>query len=155
MTSETRIARPVGRPSKAEHLLTPQMVEDIGLLLAEGNYQETVADYLGIHRTTWYDWLQRAEREPGSIYADFAYTVKKCMAAAEIFLLREIRGGFEGWQSKAWISERRFPQRWGKRLDITVRREAERMAADLGVDAADLIAEAERIAAGAGVGTGT
>lgn len=150
MTEERRLVHAGGRPSKAEQLLTPEMLQEVGLLLAEGNYKETVADFLGVDRKTWWRWEQRGEVEPNSIYAEFCHIVKKSMAVAEILLLREIRFGGEGWQSKAWISERRFPQRWGKRLDITVRREAERMAAELGVDAAELIAEAERIAAGAG-----
>lgn len=141
----------VGRPSKAEHLLTPEILEAVGQLLTEGNYKETVADFLGIHRQTWWDWEQRGEREPGSVYGQFSYVVKKAQAAAEILLLRQIRMGGEGWQSKAWISERRFPQRWGKRIDITIRQEAERLAAQVGCSADDLIADAERIASGAGL----
>lgn len=150
VSDDRQLPARIGRPSKAEHLLTPEILEAVGRLLTEGNYQETVCDFLGIHRTTWWDWLQRGEREPGSIYAEFSYVVKKAQAAAEIMLLRQIRQGFEGWQSKAWITERRFPQRWGKRIDITIRQEAERLAADLGCSADDLIADAERIAAGAG-----
>jgi transposase len=140
----------IGRPSKAEQVLTPDVIEAVGQLLMEGNYQETVCDFLGIHRTTWYAWIQRGDREPGTLFSDFSYTVKKAQAAAEIVTLRLIRQGGEGWQSKAWIAERRFPQRWGKRIDITIRQEAERLAAEVGCTADDLIADAERIASGAG-----
>lgn len=146
MSGDHNVPARIGRPSKAEQVLTPDVIEAVGTLLLEGNYQETVCDFLGIHRTTWYDWIQRGEREPDTVYAEFSYTVKKAQAGAEIMLLRQIRQGFEGWQSKAWISERRFPERWGKRVDITVRREAERLAAELGMDPSDLIREAERIA---------
>lgn len=142
----------VGRPSKAEHLLTPEMLETIGNLLVEGNFKETVADFLGIHRQTWWEWEQRGEREPGSIYAEFTYVVKKAQAAAEIMLLHEIRQGPQNWQAKAWVAERRFPQRWGKRVDITIRHEAERLAAELGCTADELIADAENIAARAAGG---
>jgi transposase len=147
LIEETRLVHPGGRPSKAEQLLTPEMLEHVGKLLAEGHYQETVSDFLGIHRQTWWDWLQRGSREPGSIFEQFSDVVKKASAAAEIMLAQEIRYGADTWQSRAWIMERRFPKRWGKRLEITLREEAKRLAADLGVPEATVVAEAERIAA--------
>ena len=152
LIEETRHVHPGGRPSKAEQLLTPEMLEEIGLLLTEGNYKETVADFLGISRMTWWRWEQLGEAQPDSIYAEFCYVVKKASAAAEILLLRQIRVGADGWQSKAWISERRFAERWGKRVDITIRREAERLAAAVGCTVEELLADAERIAAKAAAG---
>lgn len=154
MTDDTPSILPArrGRPSKAEHLLTPEMIAAVGLLLAEGNFKDTVSDFLGIDRKTWWNWEQRGEREPDSIYGEFLHVVKKASATAEILLLRGIRVGAPGWQGQAWIAERRFPERWGKRVDITIRREAERLAAELGMDPSDLIAEAERIASEAARG---
>lgn len=152
MAEEQRLVHAGGRPSKAEQLLTPAMLEEIGLLLCEGNYKETVAEFLGINRATWWRWEQLGEREPGSIYAEFCNVVKRSSAAAEILLLREIRFGSEGWQSKAWISERRFPQRWGKRVEITLRQEAERLAAEFGKTVEEVLKDAEAVAAGAGGG---
>src|SRR5215210_8953570 len=37
--------------------------------------------------------------------------------AAEEVMLRDIRLGGEGWQSNAWIMERRLSRHWGKQLD--------------------------------------
>ncbi len=136
-----------GRPSKAEHLLTPELIQAVGLLLAEGNFPETVADFLGIHRATWYDWIERGKREPNSIYARFSDTAAKSIAAAEILTLRSIRMGLEGWQSKAWLAERRFRQRWGRHAEITLRIEAEKLAKELGMSVNDVLEEAERVAA--------
>lgn len=137
-----------GRPSTAEQVLTRETLEELGLLLAEGHFKETVADFLGISRMTWWRWEQLGAESPDSIYGEFCYVVKKASATAEILILRDIRLGAEGWQSKAWIAERRFPQRWGKRVEITVRQEAERLAQEIpGCTAADLIADAEAIAA--------
>lgn len=149
---ETRLPARVGRPSKAEHLLTTEMLEQIGMLLSQGHFKETVADFLGISRMTWWRWEQLGEEQPDSIYAEFCYVVKKASAAAEIMLLQEIRMGPMNWQAKAWISERRFPQRWGKRVDITIKHEAERLAAELGCTAEELIADAESIVARASGG---
>lgn len=152
MSDETRLVHAGGRPSKAEQVLTPDMLEAVGLLLAEGNYEETVADFLGIDRTTWWRWKVRGEDDHGSIFEVFRNTVKRAQATAEIVLLRQIRLGAEGWQSKAWISERRFQERWGRRVDITIRREAEQLAAAVGCTVEELLADAERIAAKAAAG---
>jgi hypothetical protein len=146
MSDEGQLPARIGRPSKAEQLLTPEMLQEIGNLLAEGHFKETVADALGIHRATWWRWEQLGESNPGSIYADFCNVVKKASAVGEILLVRSIRAGFEGWQSKAWIAERRFPQRWGKRVEITLRHEAERLAQEHGLDPDELYREAQRIA---------
>jgi hypothetical protein len=52
----------------------------------------------------------------------------------------------------AWLLERRHPEEWGRRdrVDFTIRKEAERLAGQLGLDAAALIQDAERIVAGRG-----
>jgi succinate dehydrogenase flavin-adding protein (antitoxin of CptAB toxin-antitoxin module) len=128
------------------------MLDAIGTLLVEGNHKETVADFLGITRMTWWNWEQRGEREPDTIFGEFLYTVKKAQAASEISMLRLIRTGWEGWQSKAWIMERRFPQRWGKRAEITLRLEAEKLAREFGVPVETVLAEAQRAAAEASGG---
>lgn len=145
MSDDSLPAR-MGRPSKAEHLLTPDMLETIAALLLEGHHKETVADYLGIHRATWWRWEQQGEQFPDSIYGDFCNVTRGAIAGAEIDTIRAIRSGARGWEARAWIAERRFPQRWGKRVEITLRREAERLAEELGTTADELIADATKIA---------
>jgi transposase len=135
-----------GRPSKAEQVLTPEILERAAALLLEGHHKETVADFLGIHRATWWRWEQIGEREPETIYGDFCNVTRAAIAGAEIDAIRTIRAGRPDWPARAWLAERRFPQRWGKRVEITVRREAERLAAELGVSADELIADAQKIA---------
>jgi hypothetical protein len=147
-----RVGRPLGSGSKAEQVLTPETLGAVAELLLEGNYKETVADFLGIHRATWWRWEQLGERDPQSIYGDFCNVVKKASAGAEISLLRSIRHGWEGWQSKAWIAERRFPQRWGRRVEVTLRQEAEKIAERYGKTVDQVLKDAEEIASGAGGG---
>jgi hypothetical protein len=144
-----RVGRPLGSGSKAEQILTPDVLERIAELLLEGHHKETVADYLGINRSTWWRWEQLGEQHPDSVYSDFCNITRAAVAGAEISMIRGIRSGRRGWEAEAWMAERRFPRRWGKRLDITIRREAERLAAELGCTADELIADAETIAAGA------
>lgn len=129
-------------------MLTPETLEAVAAMLLEGHHKETVADFLGVRRSTWWNWEQRGEREPESIFGDFLDVTRKALAGAEIAITREIRFGVKGWESRAWIAERRFPQRWGKRVEITLRQEVERIAAQTGADPAWLMQRAEEIAAG-------
>lgn len=148
----TSLVHPGGRPSKAEHLLTAEMLEEVAKLLLEGHHKETVADFLGIHRATWWRWEQIGEREPESLYGQFCNITRKAIAGAEIDTIRAIRGGQRGWESRAWIAERRFPQRWGKRVEITLRQEAEKLAAEFGITVEQVLKDAEEAAAGASRG---
>ena len=53
------------------------------------------------------------------------------------------------WQA-AWWLERRRPDDYGRRdrVDVTVRQQVQKLAAQMGIDAAELIAEAEPIVSG-------
>lgn len=149
--AETRLVHVRGRPvgsSKAERLLTPEILEQVAALLLEGHHKETVSDFLGIRRSTWWNWEQRGEREPDSVFGLFLDVTRKSMAGAEIGMVRDIRLGVKGWESRAWMAERRFPQRWGKRVEITLRQEAERLAAEFGKTVEEVLRDAEEAAAG-------
>lgn len=56
----------------------------------------------------------------------------------------------DGRLSLEWLA-RRYPADWAKRDEVvvTIRQQAERLASELGLDPAELLAEAERIVAGA------
>jgi hypothetical protein len=92
---------PAGRPTE----LTPQILEEIRRVLPTCLYLETVADYLGIHRTTWRKWLARGSKEARRLaqnsrakprarearYVEFFYTYKKALAEGLIFDLGVIK----------------------------------------------------------------
>jgi transposase len=105
----------LGRPSK----LTPETQATIVEALREGLYRETAATLAGIHRDTMYGWLERG-RTGEAPYAAFSDAVEKAEAEAEQHVIREVRMGLDGWQSKAWVAERRWPRRWGGRVRATV-----------------------------------
>jgi hypothetical protein len=92
-----------GRPSKAEQVLTPEILERAAALLLEGHHKETVADFLGIHRATWWRWEQIGEREPETIYGDFCNVTRAAIAGAEIDAIRTIRAGRPDWPARAWL----------------------------------------------------
>ena len=114
--------RPSGRPTK----LTPELQEKICNTLADGNYVAAICDYVGIAEKTFYEWMQRGERNAPSDqaagYPEFYQAVKKARSTAEIVSVARIRrAGADGqWQADAWFLERSNPKRWGRRnLELT------------------------------------
>jgi hypothetical protein len=111
-------------------LLTPEIVAEVAELVPVVLYLETVADYIGVERTTWRKWLKRGRKEAKRLanprakpseaeapYLEFFHTYKKALADGEIRDLRNIRdaGASGQWQASAWRAERRSPRKWGKR----------------------------------------
>ena len=107
----------------AQSKLTPELQDKIVQAIRMGNYVETAVAYAGIHKDTFYNWLQRGKDEPGSIYADFSDAVEKAKADSEVrdVALIEKAATDGSWQAAAWKLERKFPQKWGRvtRTEIT------------------------------------
>lgn len=98
--------------------LTKELIARADKLLKAGNYHTTVCQYLNIHPSTWYRWLQEGEKARSGIKKEFYDTVKKAEAEAEIRLITELQKISQeenNWQAIAWMLERKFPERWGKR----------------------------------------
>lgn len=114
-----------GRPTK----LTQELQKQICDLLAAGNFAETVCDYVGIAKPTFYDWIKRGERgwrsDINGGYVEFSNAVKKSMGQVEINTVKEVRRGVDNWQSRAWWLERRHPDKWGNRGKQTHQQEGE------------------------------
>lgn len=118
-----------GRPTK----LTSEVQHRIVQAIQAGNYMETAAAYAGINKTTLYDWLRRGAREKERLeknsrarmrkaeapYVKFSNAVEKALAEAEMRDVMIIgKAAAEQWQAAAWRLERKFPQRWGRRVAI-------------------------------------
>ncbi|MFP5116088.1 hypothetical protein ACSU64_27655 [Bacillaceae bacterium C204] len=107
-----------GRKSK----LTPALIKDAAKLLKGGNYVETVCEYLGIGTTTWYRWMQEGEVAKSGLKREFRDVVKKAEAEAEIRLitdLQKIAETDQKWQALAWMLERKYPDRWGRKDKVS------------------------------------
>jgi len=132
-----------GRPSK----YTPERVKRITDALAAGNSRKAAAAYGGISDDALGSWMRR--------YADFADAVKSAEAQAEVAHVANIaQASRDGsWQASAWWLERRRHQEWGRvdRLEIEIRRTAERVAAQTGADPDWLVKRAAEIVAGEAV----
>lgn len=129
-----------GRPTK----LTKSLQDEFVKVLKAGNYIETAAAYVGLHKSTVYDWLKRGAREKERVrkdgrlrvrkeeqkYVDFSDAVEKALAHAEIRDVAIIGKAAETqWQAAAWRLERKFRDRWGRsdfkddeRLDVQLKK---------------------------------
>lgn len=101
-----------GRKSK----LTPELIKEAEALLKVGNYARTVCDYLGIHESTWYKWLQEGEAASKGIKREFFEAIKKAESTAEIRNVKIVNTAAENdWRAAMTYLERKFPDRWGKK----------------------------------------
>lgn len=101
----------VGRKPK----LTKELITDAENLIKAGNYTETVCSYLGIHKSTWYRWMQEGETSKSGLKREFYDSIKGAEAFAEIRNVNVIQNAAkEIWQASAWYLERKFPDRWGR-----------------------------------------
>ena len=96
--------------------LTPETQKKIVDAISEGNYLETAAAIGGVTYTTLNNWMKKGESTSSGAYVEFLEAVKKAEAEA-LRVSRISKAGKEGnWQADAWYLERRYPDRWGKRV---------------------------------------
>jgi len=109
--------------------------------LREGNTRRAACAYAGVSEDSLARWLARS--------ADFAERIKEAENMAEQQYVGAIRrAAHQGnWTAAAWWLERRRAQDWGRvdRVEVTIRRQAEKIAAELGLSTDEVLAEAERI----------
>lgn len=105
----------MGRPS----ILTDDLTQRIAALVAEGHYIETVCQSIGIHKDTYYAWLDTAEKQreldptTETAHTRFSDAVKVAEAGAEIDLGRKwLEASDKGWLKYATFSSRRFRKHW-------------------------------------------
>lgn len=117
VVDEWRITRPIPPGSK----LTPRTVAAVLQNIANGGYIEAACVAAGICKQTYYNWLERAEEDPESCYAEFAEMLERARAQAEIDNISIIKGAAAtNWQAAAWLLERTQPDKYGQRNRTTV-----------------------------------
>lgn len=89
--------------------LTKAVVEDLKTYISRGLGLREVCSLVGVPWMTFKLWRTR--------YPRFDEFIEKCVAEVEIETLDEIREAGKGgtWQASAWMLERRWPERYGKR----------------------------------------
>lgn len=115
--TEWQLTRPVPVGVK----MTTKIDAAILQSLANGGYVETSCVAAGITKRTFYNWLEKAEEDEDSVYAEFADLVEKARAQAELANIAIIKAAaVENWQAAAWLLERVYPERYGNRNRTTL-----------------------------------
>lgn len=107
-----------GRKLKLDY----ELIERIELIIRSGNYAQTACEMVGIGTTTYYRWLELADKEGSpKIYREFRDAIKRAEANAEVVSVARIRqAADEGtWQAAAWYLERKHGERWGRKDKLT------------------------------------
>ena len=102
---------PGGRRTK----LTRERIERICEQVRKGVPYETAARLAGIDPSTFYRWKRRGEQAKRGLYREFWEALQQADAEAEATLIEETKKEKGG---PRWILERRWPERWGQRVDV-------------------------------------
>ena len=140
MGSETKTKRPkwpVGAPPK----LNEQLIKTICDAIKMGAYIETAAQYAGVPKKTFHDWLKRGSARKNNIYGQLSHSIEQAWAEAELrdvlALERAAKGELEpkdlnnpnkvpdyilkpDWRAAAWRLERKFARRWGQKSTLKI-----------------------------------
>lgn len=112
--------------------LDDELIQKLVEQLKTGAPIDTACDFVEINRSSFYRWKQEAtqiydevstgKRKPSKLtprqknLVKFLKQILHAIASYELDLLREIREGDKGWQALAWILERRFRERYARRV---------------------------------------
>lgn len=103
-----------GRPSK----ISPEIQARVVQAIQAGNYLEVAAAYAGLSKDTLYRWMKAGARSSSGPYREFSDAIQKALADAEVRDVALIaKAAADGeWTAAAWRLERKFPDRWGRRV---------------------------------------
>ena len=113
-------------PSRAGRpvTLTRQKIVSLSQHMRAGNFAVTAYALEGIAESTFYFWLEQAERavKEGrtSLYVELLESIKKASAEAESRNVKTAQEGGVGWQANMTWLERRFPDRWGHQSKLSM-----------------------------------
>lgn len=102
--------------------LTPELIEKMSGIMAQGHYFITACNACDIDKTTAYKWINQGELDitnnVDSLNTNLIHALKKAEADAEQRLLQVVSDkaltGKE-WLPAMTILERRHPERWGRK----------------------------------------
>lgn len=100
--------------------LTDEAADRICQAVRTGATLEGAAAYAGVARATFFDWLRRGRQENArNPYRKFAADLDEALGHVEVANIGRIaRAGQDEWQANAWILERRFPDKYGRRTRV-------------------------------------
>ena len=105
-----------GRKTK----LTPEVQEIIVDGINAGLTLGLTCARAGVARSTFYDWLEKGEAAKSGVLMEFSDTVSRARADSAMRLVSQITlQAPTDWRAAAFLLERRFPDDYGKRSEIT------------------------------------
>lgn len=111
-----------GRPCK----LTPAVQRRIVRLVEEHGYLSSVPGKGTPGRTTIYRWMQRGEREPGSIYAAFRDAIHDAERRCEDRLVGVVmKAAMNDGKFALKVLQAKWPERYAERTKLTLQEERE------------------------------
>ena len=112
--------------------LDAELIEKLVDALKDGATIDVACHFVEINRSTFYRWQEEAreiyralgegEKTPSKLtkrqkqLIDFLEQIYQATAEYELELLKEIRDKVPRWQALAWILERRFRERYARRV---------------------------------------
>lgn len=119
--------------------LTQELQEKICAGLRAGNYIQVVCEANHINPGTFYNWMERGKEKRGKEFIAFFNAARESIAYSEMKLVvsidrhangRAVQMDSQGrviheqvpsdWRAAAWLLERKFPDRWGKRDQMKI-----------------------------------
>lgn len=110
----------VGRPSKLNDTVRKAIVQAV----SHGAVFETAAAFAGVERVTFRAWLTRGRKEIAEDKLDTPHALlvielEKALADCEVMWLTAVGGAaVDHWKAAAWLLERKWPERYGRRWQI-------------------------------------
>ena len=116
----------MGRKTKLQDDIQHRLISAIekGLTIVDA------CEYAGISEKTYYNWLNKntdeiKDEEERKKFVQFLQDIKKAQSECQMYCLDFIMKD-KSWQSKAWLLERRFPDKWAKK-DMTINENNEKV----------------------------
>jgi len=105
-----------GRKTKLNDARLKKVVDGI----TAGLPYDTACALAGITYQTFLNWMRAGEAAGSGKFFEFFEEVKKAEAIAESIHIKNIKdAGKNGiWQADAWMLERRYPEKWGKKEQV-------------------------------------
>ena len=105
----------MARPSK----LTPEITKRLIEAIRAGNYYEAACAYAGIHYSTFRKWMQKGETAKSGKFREFFEAIMQAEYEAEARMVALWQKHMpEDYRAIRDFLERRYPERWGKRVDV-------------------------------------
>ena len=106
----------MSRPTKLTKALQESLIEGLSI----GLTHKLAAQRAGVGESTFYQWMAKGKEARSGQYREFADEVMRAEATGASRLLGQITiQASADWRAAAWILERRHPDDYGKRTELT------------------------------------